>query len=385
MKILSVRCILVSAPYASDQDSERINHLATGYRSAAVIKIEADNGSYGLGEPYAGSYAPLVVRQIVDQCAELFIGFSPLDIHSCIERLQHAIRYWGRTGVTQGVAGALEMALYDLKGKILGQPVYELLGGLRHDALPVYASGGNDKPETELRREMEEYIATGYSAVKIRVNNLSTEQMLAKVRICHEMLHGRAGLAVDAVQSNVHCPWSLKQAKLNAKLFEPFDLLWLEEPLGPERIEDLSELRRSTRIPIAGGETASTIDEAQRYFTAKALDIFQPDAAVLGLHNFVRAGILAHAFGVDLAVHAWCGAVGHMANYHAAFATESCKFLEQSSVYNPLRDLLLVEPLELNNGCFSLKPLPGLGVQLPDDLERQFPYRDGTHYRFVTK
>ena len=178
MRISAVRCILLSAPYATVGDAEREQHLASGYRAAALVKIETDEGLYGLGEPFAGSFAPLVVREIVMQTADLLVGASPLDIASCVQRVQNAIRYWGRAGLVQGVVGAIEMALFDIKGKAAGLPVHELLGGQAATALPVYASGGSDKPEADLRREMKAYAAAGYSAVKIRVINLSEPQLL---------------------------------------------------------------------------------------------------------------------------------------------------------------------------------------------------------------
>ena len=385
VKIRSVKCILLSAPYATAGDVERIYHLPSGYRAAAILRIDTEDGLYGLGEPYAGSYAPFVVREITNQIAELLIGLSPLDSQACILRLQHAVRYWGRLGIAQGVVGAVEMALLDIHGKVAGLPAYELLGGRTATSLPVYASGGNDKPADELREEMEGYAAAGYAAVKIRINNLSEQQILEKVTLCHEVLRGRLRLAVDAVQSNVHEPWSLKQAQRYAAMLEPFDLLWLEEPLPPADLEGLHALRNSTSIPIAGGETATSVEEVQHYLRAEAIDVLQPDASVIGgMRNFVQAGTLAAASEVHLAVHVWCGGVGHMANYHAAFATPSCRFLELSSVPNPLRDALLVEPWKLSDGQLSLPATRGLGVQLTSEVEEEFAFREGTQYRFVT-
>jgi L-alanine-DL-glutamate epimerase-like enolase superfamily enzyme len=386
MKISVVRTILLSAPYASEGDAERVHHLRSGYRSAAIVKIETDEGLYGLGEPYAGAYAPEVVRAIVGQTAELLEGISPLDVPACMRRIHYAMRYWGRSGISQGVAGAFEMALLDLKGKAVGLPVCELIGGRVHQSLPVYASGGNDKPKSELHEEMKSYLAAGYSAVKIRINNLSTAAMVSKVHTCHEALAGRARLALDAVQSNVAVPWTLKQAQRNARLLEPFDPLWLEEPLPPDDTSGLAELRKTTDIPIAGGETVTTTGEAQRYFESASLDIFQPDASVLGgIKRFVDVAHLAKAAGVELAVHAWCSGIGHMANYHAAVASENCRIVELSSISNPLREIFLVEPWRLENGHLTFPVAPGLGVRLPDDLEREYPYRPGSHYRFIAE
>jgi len=383
MRIKAIRCLLFSAPYGHEGDAERARHLRSGYRSASIIQITTDIGLYGLGEAYAGSYAPEVVRAITEQMAEVLEGASPLDIADCMRRVQHAIRYWGRTGLPQGVTGALEMALLDIKGKAYGVPAYELLGGRMHETLPVYASGGNDKPEADLRDEMRLYVEGGYRAVKVRINNLSTAEILKKVQICHESLGGRATLALDAVQSNVPTPWTLKQAKQHAILLEPFNPLWLEEPLPPEDLDGLARLCSSTTVPIAGGETVTTTAEARQYFEHRSLDIFQPDTSVLGgLTRFLEIACLAAADGVELAVHSWCSGVGHMANYHAAFATKNRSFLELSNVRNPLREAFLMEPWQLLNGELKLAATPGLGVHLPDGLQEEYAYLPGSHYKF---
>jgi L-alanine-DL-glutamate epimerase-like enolase superfamily enzyme len=382
MKITSVRCVLVSGPYAAPGDAERELHLKQGYRPASFIVVETDEGLDGVGETYAGVYAPEAVQALVAQFAHDLLHEDPRDVSAIWERLRLASYYWGRTGLTQSVIGGIEMALWDLKGKLYGQPAYELLGGKVHEAIAVYASGGNDKPFPDLERELRGYVDEGYTAVKIRINNLSAERILEKVAFCREVLGEQIGLAVDAAQGLAKNPWSVKTAIEIARSLEPFNLLWIEEPADVTNYAGFAEIRRQVRTPIAGGETVTSLVEAESYLRAGALDLFQPDATLIGgIGVFRQVAQLCDRQFLPIAVHAWCGGVGLMGNYHAAFGCRNCTILELSNVPNPLRDELLVEPLRLQDGKLAAPTAPGLGVMLPPDLEERYPYRPGSVYR----
>ncbi len=384
MRIKAVRCHLLSAPYAAADDAERVLHLRTGYRSASMIVVETDEGLTGIGETYAGTYAPEAVRALVQQFEPDLIGENPLAIGAAWDRLRLASYYWGRNGLSQSVIGGIEIALWDLKGKAHGIPVHELLGGKAHDSLPVYASGGNDKPFEDLRRELLGYVAAGFQAIKIRINNLSLDGIEEKVRFARNVIGPGIGLAVDAAQGLARDPWSVKQALEVARMLEPCDLLWIEEPAEVTNYAGFAEIRKQTPIRVAGGETVTSIVEARAYLDADAIDLFQPDASMIGGIGVMRR--VADACMqklVPVAVHAWCGGPGMMANYHAAFATRNCEIVELPTVHNPLRDELLVEPLALSGGRLTAPASPGLGVHLPDELIARYPYRPGSLYRIL--
>lgn len=385
MKITSVKCLLASAPYATPDDIERTRHLKSGYRPASFIKVETDENLYGLGETYAGVYAPESVQAAVAQFEYDLIGQNPLGTLELWDRLRLSSYYWGRMGITQSIIGGIEMALWDLKGKYLGVPVYELLGGKVHDEIPVYASGGNNKPFDQLKEEMESYVTAGFRAVKIRINLLETsDQIEEKVAFCRETLGPEIGLAVDAGQGLAKVPWSVKTVLEIARRIERYRLLWIEEPAEVTNYEGFAEIRRRIGIRVAGGETVTSLTEAEAYLNAGALDLFQPDAAMIGGLNIFRhvAQKCERSF-IPIAVHAWCGAVGIMGNYHAAFASRNCEILELSGQANPLRDELLVDPFTIINGKLQAPTSPGLGVFLPENLIDRYPYRPGSVYRIL--
>lgn len=384
MRIAGLHCHLLSAPYAAPGDAERDTHLRSGLRSAAIIEVTADDGVSGLGETYAGVYAPTAVQALVAQFAADIVGQPALETLRLRSRLHHASDYWGRFGLTRSVAGAIEMALWDLKGKVLGVPVFDLLGGARHERLPVYASGGNDKPLAQLEDELRAYAHAGYAAIKVRINNLSIDRIVEKVATCRRIVGSGIGLAADAVQTTASRPWPAKEALAVARALEPFDLLWLEEPCGATDYQGYGLVRRSARVRIAGGETVTHPVEAQALLGAGALDVFQPDATMIGgLAAFLEVALLCEHAAVPVAVHAWCGGVGLMGNYHAAFACPNCEILELPTVANPLRDELLLEPLRLENGTITAPRAPGLGVALPPGLTERYPFRPEAVHRLA--
>ncbi len=385
MKIRSVRCILLSAPYATPGDDEVRLHLRTGLRSASIIRVETDDGQFGLGETYAGVYAPEAVKALTEQFESDLIGVDAHDIQAVWQRIHLASRYWGRFGLNQSVIGGIELALWDLKGKCESKPVHELLGGPCHDAIPVYASGGNTKPEPELREEMVGYRQQGFNTVKIRINNLpELSQIVQKVEICRDALGDDCELAVDAAQGLAQEPWCVDYALAVARAIEPYNILWLEEPAAVNDIKSYAAIRAESPIKIAGGETATSVYEANAYIEADALDLFQPDAALIGGISVLRAvADLCWKRSIPIAVHAWSGGIGMMGNFHAAFASEGCKYLEVPSVANPLRENLLVDPIIIKNGKLKAPTVPGLGVQLPDQVESLYPFKPGTHYKVL--
>lgn len=384
MRISAVKCLLLSALYAEPGDAEREIHHRTGYRTTSLVKIETDEGLYGLGETNAGVFAPEAVRALVAQFEYDLVGQRVFNTQAVWERMHHASYYWGRAGFTQSVIGGIEMALWDLKGKALGQPVYELLGGSVHEELDVYASGGNPKPMEDLRREMHGYIEAGFGVVKIRICEMSIDQIRAVVQCCRDELGPATDLAVDAVQGIVTRPWSVKHTTQVARAIEPYRIRWMEEPLEVTDMSGMAELRSQISIPVAGGESITTLAEAEAFIKSRAVDLLQIDASVVGgIGVFRRIAQMAQGAGIPLAVHAWGSGVGIMGNYHAAFATPNCVLLEMPTVSNALRAEVLAEPLQVKNQRLQAPRLPGLGVTLPDDFEERFPYRSGSYYRIL--
>ena len=188
MKIASVECILVSAPYRH----------ADYLRSASFVRITTDSGAVGIGETYAGVKAPLVAKAIVEVLAPTIIGEDALAIQRLWRKLVDAT-HWTQNGIGMGVISGIEMALWDLKGKHLGVPVYELLGGLAQPTVRLYASTCPGYwPLPAVRDEIERCLDLGYDAIKVRLGFGTFDEDVARAEAVHQMLDGRMDVAFDA-------------------------------------------------------------------------------------------------------------------------------------------------------------------------------------------
>src|SRR2546426_6106309 len=277
LTITRVDAILLSAPHG-----DHPKHLPTGYRPASLVRIECSDGTTGLGESYLGVYAPAVYKAFIEHFAPYLLGEDPTDIPRVMGKLRRQCLWWGWTGASISALSAIDIALWDIKGKLNNVPVYALLNnGAKRDTIPLYASGGTPKPEDELRREMESYLAEGYRAVKIRIGPWRQNEV-EKTAFVRMVLGPDTKLMLDAVQSINQPPWTAEEAIAIAKSLEAHDPFWLEEPCGSFDIRGHAALRKSTSIPVASGETLTTADMFEMFFEADALGIAQPDATHVG-------------------------------------------------------------------------------------------------------
>lgn len=379
LTISDVECVLLSHTY---DDAELWTGGVLPGVTAGLVRITTSDGVVGVGETYGSNFAPEVVRAVVEHYRPFLIGRDPANIAGLYRECWSRNLYWGRVGMAVIVLSAIESALWDLVGRALGKPVVELLGGAVHDSLPRYASGGMEASPDRLRTEQARYVSDGFIATKIRAG-ASPEADYEKAALVREVVGADVGLAVDAVQGSNPNPWDARRAIEVARALEPLGLLWLEEPCSATDPEGHAEVRRAVNVPIAGAESCTTVHELRRYLELDALDLAQPDAAHIGgVLECRKAAALAEEYGVDVAVHAWASGGCLMSNYHAAFASPNCAWLEYPTQPNPLITALLAEPLRIENGRVLAPTAPGLGIELTPELEERFPYQPGHHYHF---
>lgn len=177
----------------------------------SLVRVTTEDGDYGLGEVYAGLWAPGVVAAIVDLFRPQLLGRDATKIGSLWRELHSSSLYWGATGIGLATIGAIETALYDLVGKVREVPVYDLLGGATREELKLYASGGLAESPIELAEEVQKYVDQGYDLIKIRAGN-ELRSDVKRVNAAYEAIGGRAKLAVDAVQGHHPSPWHASTA-----------------------------------------------------------------------------------------------------------------------------------------------------------------------------
>ena len=224
--------------------------------NCALVRVHTDEGVTGLGDCYGSGFVAGEATAELFRLFGMFLqGKDPCDVAGCYETMYRRILYWGRSGLAVAAASAVENALWDIAGKAVDQPTCRLLGGLCHEKLPVYASGGLEQPLADLKAEMKAHLARGFKAVKMRIG-VNLRHDLKRVAACREVLGPDVKLMADAVMGHNPAPWSAAEAIRVAKALEPYDLFWLEEPCFAADYDGYAHVRRSTSIPISGGESA---------------------------------------------------------------------------------------------------------------------------------
>lgn len=391
MKITDVKTALLTGPCTADPYLLEMRRL----RSAAFIEIETDTEHTGLGETYAGYFCPEIIPEIVAFFRPILIGQDVDDIRELTRRMYHCGNFWCRVGVGASTLAGIEAALWDLKGKLEGVPVYRLLGGLRHEQLPCYATGGpSNYPQDQLADKIDHYLSLGFRAVKLGVGCIvngefgvieEPEPAAAFEAEKLEFVRARFGndlaIMLDGHMGNSPTgTWGLDTALAVARALEPFDVTFFEEPLHYTNIDGYASLCRQTKTSIAGGECLTAVCEWQVFIEKDCFDIGQPDASFLaGLDQFMQVAAMLAERGRMIATHAWGAAGALMQNIHCGFAAPNTKILEIPPDFAGLhRELLLDGSFNMKAGSILPPEQPGLGICLSEEIKQRYPFIPGS-------
>lgn len=376
MKITQCRPVLLSAPYGTEKDAELLRQFyPLGLRSASFLIIETDEGISGLGECYSGVFVPELTVMLMEMIGKHLIGCDPLNIDILKGMMTRFTSYWGYGGFAKNVISAFEIALWDIKGKYLRQPVFELLGGARTDKIELYASGGLGKEDEDLAAELRGYVEDGFHAVKIR----DRDYKVTPVQTSRNAIDADVKLIVDTNQSFSPNPRRFDEALAYSKKIAEYDVWFLEEPLGVDDFEGYQRLVAASAQPISGGETLNSAAIFRRHIIGKAFDIVQPDASVIGgIGECYEVLMTALENDLEGVCHCFGAAPAQAANIHAAFAA-GCTLIEWATPPNPLRDVMRTEEPVILNGFLQKPTAHGLGIELTPEIEREFKFVPGTN------
>jgi len=385
MKITDVNATWLRYPIPADkQHVSDFGRLATF--DMTLVEIETDAGITGYGEAKAqvGSASDnhALLAMIKEELQPLLVGRDPHQISALWEDLYNGTRahyalsrgrsfpVLGRRGLTISAISGIDLALWDILGKSLGVPVYQLLGGKCRDALPAYASGGWADAQA-IGDQLQSYIDRGgFRAVKMRVGVMDgdVETSVARVQAARAALGSDIAIMVDA-----HGTFSVREAQRFARKVEDCDLAWFEEPVNADDKAGQAEVRASTDIPIASGESEFTRFDFRDLIMLHAVDILQPDLAIMGgITEGVRIAAMASAFQLTVAPHLWGSALLFASGLQLAAALPNCTILEYSLGFNPMLHDLVVESPVIRNGYMYIPNSPGLGVTLNHEFVQQY-------------
>ena len=381
MRIKSVAAYWVSIPIeAARQHRSDFGTLTTF--DAAILRIETDDGLVGWGEGKnaagsSGAYAALV-HLLNTEIAPQLIGRHAGDITAIWELLYngvrasaaaqsgHAMPGLARRGLTVAAISAVDIALWDILGKHLNQPVWQLLGGRKADRLPAYASGGWAAADT-IGAQLQSYITLGgFRAVKMRVGHMDGAPHISanRVKAARQALGPDIEIAVDA-----HGTYTVAEAKRFAHMVRDCDLAWFEEPVIADDKPGMAEVRASTSLPIATGESEATRFDFRDLAMLRAADIFQPDPACCGgITETMRIAALASSFNLRFAPHLWAGAPCFFAGLHTCAASPASFTVEYSCGANPMIHDLVENDITARDGMIAIPDGPGLGFSISDSF-----------------
>jgi L-alanine-DL-glutamate epimerase-like enolase superfamily enzyme len=362
MKITHVVCQVLRIP--------TVEKKTASSQDCVLVRVRTDSGLEGIGE---ADSSPEVVKAIVDApfshnvaCGlrELLIGEDPLETQRLWQKLYRRTMYFGRRSAAITAMSAVDMALWDLKGKHFGQPIHRLLGGKYHDRIQAYASilFGRDGRETvEIGRRWRE---AGYQAVKF-----GWEPMGESERVDVDLVRGaREGIGDSTLLIDAGCVWDARTALRRAEVFREFDVTWLEEPLHPDDVDGYVWLRDRSPIPIAAGEEECGRQAFRPWIDRHAVDVYQID---LSRNGFTDADYLrqrVEEIGARLCNHCYTSPVTVAASLHWLSTCRDAFLFEDCVEDSPLRHQLTQERVQAENGWIDVPDRPGLGITLNEDF-----------------
>ena len=358
-------------------------------RNWLVVKLNTDDpGVYGLGDASPMENETEVKSLITDFVSNHLTGKDPLDSEVHWTTLYHDPHARGGRLAMTALAG-IDIALWDLKGKLLGQPVYKLLGGAHRDKIRVYANGWYTNPGTpeQNAEEAKKVVAMGYTAIKFdpfgqrNYYKISLEEaQLAQDRVA--AVRRAVGPNVD-ILIEAHAKFDVMNAIQLGKRLEEYRPLWYEEPVSEENLSELLEVRRKVDIPIATGERLYSKFSFARIVEVHAADVLQPDIANAGgITELKKIAAIAEAKHITVAPHNVCSPVGAQAEIHLCASIINYEIQEyHAEFYDDHYFTIFTGFPRQQDGYVSLSDAPGLGLELNEDEITAHPRMERTTSR----
>jgi D-galactarolactone cycloisomerase len=343
-------------------------------RVATLVEVCTDQGVVGWGEAFAqGLEPPQIAAAVIESALKpLVVGGDPLDTEVLWHRMYHQTRDYGRKGSVVAAISAIDLALWDIAGKVHGVPISKLLGGAFRTRVQAYATGfyriQGQGEATRLGQEAVRHYEAGFRAMKVKLGCGVEDDVAVMAEVRRALGERKVTLMVDTNHA-----YGVADAVRLGRALEPYSLRWYEEPVAPEDLAGYREVRQALSMPIAGGENEHTLFGFRELFAQRAVDIAQPDIGSAGGFTACRHIVtLAHAHGVQVNPHVWGSAVAQAASlqliaavpvaHHSLYAAEPILEYDRSS--HPFRQQLVTRPIQAVDGWVEIPSGPGLGIEV---------------------
>ena len=338
----------------------------------AIVEVVADDGTTGVGSVFTNA---ALVEAGVETLRQHWQNESAIEPERVSEKLRQSSFWQGRGGTLEHVISGIDIALWDLLGKVTGQPVARLLGGYYRRKIKPYASILFDEPKP-LAENLAAVVSRGFRAIKLGWRpfgrrDAKFDELLVKT--ARDTVGEEIDILVDAGGSEQFWPHGYKWALRTSQMLAEYNVGWFEEALPPDDIEGFIRLREHSPVPITGGEVLTRRQSFMPWIQRGALDIVQTDATKCGgLTEARRIAWMAQDHNIGFVSHGWNTAIGLAADLHLAAAIPVAKYVEYLTPAPYIEDII-TEPFTLDNdGCLKIPDKPGLGIDLDRDAVARF-------------
>ena len=367
MKIVSVEPIMLRLP-----DVQRV---ADGAQTLLLVKVHTDEGITGIGELHT---CELAGKAVIESpfcswstmgLAEIIVGRNPLELGALWDDMYKYTSGYGRRGIVLHAISAIDMALWDILGKVAGLPIYQLLGGARQKQIRLYASDLH-KEGSDILASASRYVENGFKAIKIGWGGLGKNLRDDERTI--SALRDAVGPDID-IMVDLGNGTRYRDALNFARLAGDYGVYFLEEPLASEDFPGFRRLVAASPVPIATGEKLGTTQDFIDLMDRGNVPIIQPDLArVGGFTELIKIAANAEARGADLIPHCWASDILVAASLHFLASQRDPQYMEFCVYDQPLRRDLITEPIVPDNGYASVPEKPGLGIEVNEEIVAKY-------------
>jgi L-alanine-DL-glutamate epimerase-like enolase superfamily enzyme len=339
-----------------------------------LVEVVSDEGPSGIGSTFTSK---ALTEAAVRLLRPLLLGERADEPMRVTEKLRQSFFWQGRGGAVEHAISGIDIALWDLFGKVCNQPVARLLGGYYRDRIKPYGSLLFDEPP-RLREKLQQAVARGFKAIKLgwrpfgRRDRRTDEEL---IRTARDTVGPGVELMVDAGGSEQFWPHGYKWALETAKMLAGYDVVWFEEALPPDDLEGFIELRRQAPLPISTGEVLTRRQSFRPFLERHAVDIIQPDATKCGgLTEAWRIAWMAYEHNILWVPHGWNTAIGLAADLQLAAAVPVARYVEYLTP-SPYIEEIIAEPFKVDaDGSLSIPDRPGLGIELNREALKKYGF-----------
>lgn len=363
--------------------------ICHAYRTNWVfVKVLTDvEGLHGVGEATL-EYKEHTVAQACKELERTLVGRDPHRIED-IWHSAYRNAYWRGGAVLMSALSAIEMALWDIKGKDLGVPVYQLLGGKVRESIACYANGwfAPAKTPAEFAEKAKQAVAQGFEALKwdpfgssyLQIDRKQLNEAIQCVGAVYDAVKDSADVIIEG-----HGRFDIPTAVRVGQALGEFDILWFEEPIPPQNLEGLAEVKRRVNVPISAGERLYNRWEFRSLFELKAADFIQPDVSHAGgIMELKKIAAMAEAYHIPICPHNPSGPIANAATLQLAACVPNFYLLETMSSDVPWRKSISTEEVKFENGEMFISDKPGLGIDINVEEIKKHPFepKELRHYK----